>query len=361
MTNTQPTTTRAPTGRPALLVTRSADLAATVRALTPPGQPLLVITPDQLPDTGWARSPLILIDADTAPETTALMGVSLHARKPVLLSGRPDTTAQLWPAAVALRAEDVACLPEATDWVRDRLRAATRDNTLVITVLDVCGDPHGTALAAALAVASCAAGRDTLLAATSDHLDTLAAHLDALPDTPPVPGHGDLLLFSRDPDTPRVSAEELLLDRDRDPGAPRASAQEIQGVLAHAVTGDTVIIDVTPRDTDAARVATALADLTLLVVGPLATQLDAVGCTADTIAQLAPHTHRLELALAEQRPCHTPASALTNTLADAAAHAGWTGPLPTHTWRDDPRPGNDALLDLAQSLLSAQLTPPRPA
>jgi hypothetical protein len=116
-----------------------------------------VITPDQLPDAGWARCPLILIDADTAAETSSLVGASLDVRKPVLLSARPDTTADLWRAAVALRAEHVACLPEATDWVRDRLRAATRDNTLVITVLDVCGDPHGTALAAALATASCAA------------------------------------------------------------------------------------------------------------------------------------------------------------------------------------------------------------
>lgn len=343
MTTTQPTTPLVPTGRPALLVTRCADLAATVQALSPPDQPLLVITPDQVPDTGWARCPLILIDADTAAETTTLVGASLDVRKPVLLSARPDTTADLWRAAVALRAEHVACLPEATDWVRDRLRAATRDNTLVITVMDVCGDPHGTALAAALATASCTAGRDTLLAATSRHHDAVPDLLDELPTTRPADGHGDLLLLSRDPDTPRVSA------------------QEIHGVLAHAVTGDTVIIDVTPLDTDAARAATALADLTVLVVGPLATQLDAIGCTADTIAQLAPHTHRLALALAEQRPCHTPASALTDNLADAAAHAGWTGPLPTHTWRDDPRPGNDALLDLAQSLLRAQLTPPLPA
>jgi hypothetical protein len=169
------------------------------------------------------------------------------------------------------------------------------------------------------------------------------ALLDALPATRPAAGHGDLLLLSREPDAPQVSA------------------QEIHGVLAHALTGDTVIIDVTPLDTDAARAATSLADLTLLVVGPLAAQLDAVGCTADTIAQLAPHTHRLARALAEQRPCHTPASAITDNLTATAAHAGWTGPLPTHTWRDDPSHGNYALLDLARSLLRAQLTPPRPA
>lgn len=114
------TMTLAPTGRPALLVTRTADLAATVHALTPPGQPLLVITPDQLPDTGWARCPLILIDADTAPETTALMGASLDARKPVLLAARPDTTAQLWRAAVApstlraCRRPPTGCAPQPT-------------------------------------------------------------------------------------------------------------------------------------------------------------------------------------------------------------------------------------------------------
>lgn len=235
MTTAQPTPTLAPSGRPALLVTRSADLAAIVQALTPPDQPLLVITPDQLPDAGWARCPLILIDADTAPETTALVGASLDVRKPVLLSARQDTTAELWRAAVALRAEHVACLPEATDWVRDRLRAATRDNTLVITVMDVCGDPHGTALAAALATASCTAGRHTLLAATSRHHDAVPDLLDELPATRPAAGHGDLLVLGRDPDASQVSA------------------QEIHGVLAHALTGDTVIIDVTPLDTDAAR------------------------------------------------------------------------------------------------------------
>lgn len=344
MTTTQTTTMIAPTGRPALLVTRSAELAATVTALTQPGQPLLVITPDQLPDAPWQRCPLILIDADTTPDTTALVGASLGTRKPVLLSARPDTTANLWRAAVALRAEHVACLPDAADWVRDRLRAAFRDNTLMITVFDGCGDPHGTALAAALANASCAARRDTLLAATSRHHSAMPALLDTLPATRSAAGHGELLLLDRDPDAPHVSA------------------QEIYGVLAHALADDAVIIDETPLDTDAARVATALADLTLLVIGPLATQLDAVGCTADTVAMLAPHAHRLGLVLAEQHPCHTPTATLAENLTAAATHAGWTGPLPTHTWHTDPGPGPVSaapLLDLARALLRAQLTPPR--
>ncbi|MGH3719423.1 MAG: hypothetical protein ACRDRI_11420 [Pseudonocardiaceae bacterium] len=344
MTTTQPTTTLPPSGLPALLVTRSATLAATVQRLTEPGQPLLVIAPDQLPDAGWARCPLILIDADTAPETTALVDTSLGTRKPVLLSARPDTTANLWRVGVALRAEHVACLPDATDWLRDRLRAATRDNTLVITVLDVCDGPHGTALATALATASCAARRDTLLATTttSRHHDAVPGLLDALPATRPAAGHGQLLLLSHDPDAPQVSA------------------QEIHGMLAHARAGDTLIIDASAADTDAARAATALADLTLLVLGPLATQLDALRATTHTVAQLAGHAHRLGLALAEQRPCRTPASALADNLADVAAHAGWTAPLPTHTWCDDPASGSTALLDLARSLLRTQLTPPRP-
>lgn len=215
MTTTQPTPTLAPTGRPALLVTRSADLAATVQAQTPPDQPLLVITPDQLHDAGWARCPLILIDADTAPETTALVGASLDVHKPVLLSARPDTTADLWRAAVALRAEHVACLPEATDWVRDRLPAATRDNTLVITVLDVCGDPHGTALAAALATASCTAGRDTLHAATSRHHDAVPDLLDELPSwtpsaAPPTPS----------PNSPRTPTGSSSRWTSSDPATP---------------------------------------------------------------------------------------------------------------------------------------------
>lgn len=345
MTTTQPALI-APTGMPALLVTHSTELAATMQGLTEPGQLLLVITPDQLPDAPWRRSPLILIDADAAPETVDLVGASLDTRKPVLLSAHPDTTPALWRAAVALRTEHVACLPDATEWVRDRLRLASRDNTLVITVFDVCGDPHGTALAAALTTASCAAGRDTLMAATSRHHSAAPALLDTLPALRPAAGHGELLLLTRDPDAPQVSAEE------------------IHGVLAHALRGDTVIFDATPLDTEAARAATALADLTLLVIGPHATQRDALGCTADTIAQLAPHAHRLGLALAEQRPCHTPATTLAENLTAAAAHSGWTTPMPIHTWHTDPTPEPDPisaapLLDLARSLLRAQLTPPR--
>lgn len=222
MTTTQPNTMIAPMGRPALLVTSSAELATTVTALTQPGQPLLVINLDQLSDAPWQRCPLILIDTDTAPETTALVGASLGLRKPVLLSTRPDTTANLWRAAVALRVEHVACLPDAADWVRDRLRTASHDNTLMITVFDVCGDPHGTVLATALANASC---------------------------------------------------------------------------------------------------------------------------------QL--HAYRLGLVLAEQRPWHTPTATLAEKLTAAAAHVGWTGPLPIHTWHTDPAPAPVSaapLLDLGPGL-----------
>jgi hypothetical protein len=49
-------------------------------------------------------------------------------------------------------------------------------------------------------------------------------------------------------------------------------------------------------------------------------------CTADTIAQLAPHTHRLELALAEQRPCTPP-----------PARSPTTSPTPPRT-PDGPAP-----------------------
>lgn len=329
---------------PTLLVTHSSELAATVHELTQPGQPLLVITPDRLPDTPWRRSPLILIDVDAAPETVDRVGASLDTRKPVLLSTHPDTNPPLWRTAVALRVEHVACLPDATDWLRDRLRLASRDNTLVVTVFDVCGDPHGTALAAALATACCTAGRDTLLAATSRHHTAMPALLDTLPTPRPDAGHGELLLLNRDPDAAHVSE------------------QEIHGVLAHALQGDTVILDATPLDTEAARAATALADLTLLVIGPLATQRDALGCTGDTIAQLASHAHKLGLVLAEGRPCHTPVTTLAANLATAAAHAGWTTPLPVHTWHTDATettPVSAApLLAPARSLLGTQLNPP---
>ena len=142
-----------PTGWPPLLVSRDPELADTVVALTGPDHPLLVLTPEQVPAAAGQRCPLLLIGTDVTDETSSRFGASLGARKPVLLSPRPDTTPELWRAAVALRAQHVACLPDAADWIRDRLRTATRDNTLVFTVLDVCGEPHGTALAAALAAA----------------------------------------------------------------------------------------------------------------------------------------------------------------------------------------------------------------
>lgn len=329
-----PTPTNPPRG-PTLLITRSPALTATVTALAEPGPAPLVITPDHLPDTPWARYPLILIDADTAPETIERVGDRLNPRAPLMVCATPNPTPDRWGAAVALGAQYVICLPEGADWLRDRLHtAAARDPLRVITVLDVCGDPHGPALAAALGVASAQTGRDTQLVVPRQDPSVIPELHHALT---PSPARGELTVLTRNPDRLQVSADELTV------------------VITTALPGETVILDATPLDTDTARAAIALADLTLLVAGPWATQLAALGAAADTLAHLAPHAHRLGLVLSAQRPCHTPADALATQITTAAAHLGWTKPLPVHTWQTtttpQPPPTPRDLHDLARTLL----------
>jgi hypothetical protein len=350
MTHTHPAATTGPqppatpsTDAAALLITRSAEFADTVTALADPAPPPLVITPDQLPGVAWARCPLILLDADTAAETTDLAGVRLDLRPPLIVSATPEPAPDVWRTGLALGAECVVCLPDGGPWLSDQLcAAATRDPLRVITVLDVCGDPHGSVLAAALGFAAAQTGRDTQLLVPRDAPTALPDLYRTLPDRLG-PDDADLLLLTRYPDDPPVGPSEL------------------SNAIATARPGETVVIDATPLDNTAARTAAALADLTLLVAGPWATQLHALGAAADTLAHTTLHARGLGLVLARQRPCHTPADALATQISTAATHFGWTTPLPTHTFdattTPDP-PITTDLLGLAHTLLrDHHLTP----
>jgi hypothetical protein len=290
-----------------LLITRNAALAATVTALAAPSPPPRVTSPEGLSDVAWARYPLILLDADTA-DTTALPELRLRSLLIVCTTTDPDPGVD--HAARRLGAECTVHLPDGTAWLTDRLHAAhDHPPQRVITVLDVCADPHGVALAAALALAAARTRQDTDLLLPDPHPT-------ALPDLPRDlhdqmrPGDGYLALLVRDPDAPH----------------------QITELVVAAPTGGTAILDATPLDTPSLRTAAMLADRTLLVAGPRATQSAALGATADTLAHLNPHHARLELVLARQRPCHTPARHLATQIATAAAHLGWPTPLPVHTF-----------------------------
>jgi secretion/DNA translocation related CpaE-like protein len=111
----------------------------------------------------WTTAPVVVLDVGLAE---AGLAVGLP-RRPGLVVVVPDGDARpdVWPLALRLGAEEVACLPDSDAWLRQRVAEAAvgTGRARVVAVTGACGGAGSSTLAVALAVTAVADGLDAVL------------------------------------------------------------------------------------------------------------------------------------------------------------------------------------------------------
>jgi secretion/DNA translocation related CpaE-like protein len=264
----------------------------------------------------WGSAPLVLIGADLA--------VTLAQRPPprredVVLIGGDLDDAGIWERAVTLGAEHVAFLPDADDWLVDRLadageRAGRRTGVLVV-VVGGRGGAGASTLAAALGVTAVRRGHRALLV----DADPLGGGLDLVlggEDTaglrwPELAGtRGRIAGDSLTEALPTVDGL-VVLSWDRsspllvDPAA--LSSVLSAGTRAH----DIVLVDL-PRSVDvAAEEALSRCDVALLVVPA---EVRATASAARVAAAVGAFASRVEVIVRGPAPGGLPADFVAASL-----------------------------------------------
>lgn len=253
------------TPRPLLITTDPLLLDDVLRLATAAGVELNVR--EEPTASAWAGAPLVFIGDDVLP---AAMARALPRRESVVVLRRcvgpmPDTVpADTWRGAVALGAEHVAELPDASRWVVDRLAQAS----------DVAS--HGGPVISCVPAAG-GAGSSTLAALLAREARGLLVDLDPFGVSIPVDGG--------------VRWPDLVQTRGRIPPASlRGALPSVHGV--HVLTGTPghrftipleplasvleagargfpcTVIDTPRADGDASRIAWSRSDLVIVLVGP---------------------------------------------------------------------------------------------
>lgn len=225
----------------------------------------------------WESAPLVLLGTDAAE---GVVHRGLPRRAGVVLVGRDLNDANVWHLAISTGAEHVTVLPDADDWLLDRLAQATvrRRRTPVVCVVGGRGSAGASTLAAALGVAAARLGRRcTLLDA-----DPLGGGLDLLLGVEELEGlrwldllgehatHSPEKLHRALPVVPTHGRGELRLlsaDRATRPTDPAISTGAMRAVLS-AASGccDLVVVDLPRNPGPAAREALGAGGPVLLVV-----------------------------------------------------------------------------------------------
>ncbi|MGQ0626204.1 MAG: septum site-determining protein Ssd [Sporichthyaceae bacterium] len=157
-------TTRRDPARP-LLLTADPEVLDDVLALAQEaGTEVDVLADVSAARSRWSAAPLVLVAAD---RTVEVLRRRLPRRAGVLLIGRDLDDASIWERAIGLGAEQVVFLPEAEDFVRDRLgRCAPTGASGPAPTVCVVGGRGGagaSTLAVALAATASRRGTRTLL------------------------------------------------------------------------------------------------------------------------------------------------------------------------------------------------------
>lgn len=246
----------------------------------------------------WGRAPLVVVTAEAASRCVA---ARLPRRPGLVLVADPGDAdrGEVWQLATALGADQVVVLPAAEPWLSERFADCARgpqDSGVVLAVTGARGGAGATVVAAALAVTAARRRIGTMLV-----------------DGDPLGGGIDLVLGQeggaglRWPDlagtTGRVAPDALAAALPRtgglsvlswDRGEPRSvPASAMTAVLRAGRRGSSLVVVDVPRHLDeAARIAVADAELTLLVVPA---EVRAVAAAGRVLERLRPHSADLRL------------------------------------------------------------------
>jgi secretion/DNA translocation related CpaE-like protein len=253
-----------------LVVTADPDLLDDLLRLAAAGGTEVDVAPDPAAARArFAAAPLVMIGADQA---AACLRARLPRRPRMIIVGRTPAVEAAWEVAESLGAEHVAALPTAEPWIVDRFadRAEPAARGRILAVIGGRGGAGASILAGALAVTAVSDGHRTLLV----DADPVGGGLDlvlgwegvdglrwpALAGTggrvsPPallkaLPHRGDLVLLS-------FARDEVL----------PVPGEAMAATLDAARRGRDVIIADLPRQLDdAATLALAAADQTIIIV-----------------------------------------------------------------------------------------------
>jgi secretion/DNA translocation related CpaE-like protein len=218
----------------------------------------------------WPAAPLVLVGVDLVPSVArhrlpSRAGVVLVSRQ--FGCGRPDN----WQAVEVVGAEHLAVLPEAEDWLVDRLANQPTGAAAAAPVVAIVGGSGGvgsTGLAAALAVTARRHGLHTLLIDG----DPLGAGIDAMLGWEELDGlrwpdliHGGIAPSALVAALPRDGTLAMLsFDRSQVHGVAPSAMKAALEAGRHG--RDLVVIDLPRRFDDASLLALTAADRCYLVV-----------------------------------------------------------------------------------------------
>jgi secretion/DNA translocation related CpaE-like protein len=238
----------------------------------------------------WHSAPVVVVGEDLVDGCTR---ARLARRSDVLVLGRDLDDAGIWQRAVRLGAEHVVFLPDAEQWLRDRLADAAEGGVpdgVLVAVMGGRGGAGATTFACALAVTAARSGRAALLV-----------------DADPLGGGIDLVFGSESDGGLRWP--DLVSTRGRVPAAALAGAlPQVQGLSVlsfdRARTGSLsvdaleavlsagrrshqlVVVDLPRSLDDTTRSVLAVSRTTVLVVPTEVRATAAAACVAAAVGDL---------------------------------------------------------------------------
>ncbi|MEV7089423.1 septum site-determining protein Ssd [Streptomyces sp. NPDC093085] len=236
----------------------------------------------------WEAAPLVLVGDDAAARCR---GAS--RRRGVMLVGRGQPGPDVWRRAVEIGADSVLRLPDAENWLVDRIADAVEEvgePALTVGVVGGRGGAGASTLACALAVTAARTGRRTLLVDG----DPLGGGLDILLGGEQTAGRrwpdfaaskGRVAGGALEESLPLLSGLRLL-SWDRGDGTELRPGAMRSVLAAARRRGGVVVVDLPRRVDDAVAEALAQVDVGLLVVPAELRAVAAAGRVAATVGTL---------------------------------------------------------------------------
>lgn len=278
----------------------------------------VVADPGQAPGS-WAQAPLVLVAGDASERTARLVAASrLPRREDVVLVSADLDDAEVWRRGVEIGADHVVFLPDAEQWLVDRIAAVADLDHHAGTVLAVVGG-RGGAGASVLAAAIAVAGVQQAMATMLVDADPLGGGLDLAVGAeqvdglrwPALAGTRGRLPSAALTDALPALGELTVLSWDRD-DAEEVSPEAMATVLdAGCRSSDLVVVDLPRRLDPASRVALSRATTTLLVVPA---EVRACAAAARVAAHLQPECVDLRLVVRGPGPGRLAPTAVEDAL-----------------------------------------------